>query len=208
MEVLLCIGKSLKILHLGRMLEIFPYICWIPLVLWLGLFFVSRYVIYPQDLKKRLKSGDHWVYIPGWWKAKGGKMQFARLSFILLWVLTVVCSAFDIYLVLGMVDFANPEYGLASAVVFAVLAVVLYKSASGHAFKMEQATFYLFIQRLHVEDQKKGIAATMDNLRSRSTWELQRTLKRAEERGSLLKYLKVAASTKKFPKELYTEVVR
>lgn len=190
------------------MIDLFPYICWIPLVAWLGLFFVSRYLSFPLDLKKRLKRGENWVYIPAWWKARGLKVVFARFFRIFVMLLASIASALDVYFILKILEVEPAAYGLFSGILFFVVAIAISKWAAGYAFQLEQRAYYLFMQRLRVSSQKKGLATTMDNLRSRSNWELQRILSRVEKRGDLFKYLKAAANTKKFPKELYTEVVR
>lgn len=194
------------------MFEFLPYttiyLLWIPLIFWVLFFIVCKFLTYPTVIKKKLKNGEPWVYIPDWWKKKAGLVLVARLSQVLLSVLAVAGSTFSVVFALWYLEFEHFEFGLASAVVFIVLLVVISRKASLQMYELERATFYLFMQRLRVSSQKKGLATTMDNLRSRSTWELQRTLLRVEKRGCLRRYLLAASRTKKFPKELYTEVVR
>jgi hypothetical protein len=55
--------------------------------------------------------------------------------------------------------------------------------------------------------QKNGRVMNDSDLRSRTSWELQRTLLRTEKSGRLLRYLFSAAKTKKIPKDLYAEAV-
>ncbi len=184
------------------------YFLWIPLVFWVLFFIVCKFLTYPAVIKKRLKKGEPWVYIPEWWKKNAAKVLLSRLVQVVLAVLAVASSTFALTFALWYLQIEHFEYGAASAIAFLILLIVLSKYASKQMYELERATFYLYMQRLRVASQKKGLATTMDNLRSRSTWELQRTLSRVEKRGCLRRYLLAAATTKKFPKELYQETVR
>lgn len=71
-------------------LSVFNYLFWLPVVLWVGYFCFSRYVSYPIALRKLLRRGEVWVYIPQWWKTR--KAFWVRFCSVLISMMTILFS--------------------------------------------------------------------------------------------------------------------
>lgn len=187
-------------------LFVFDYLFWLPIVFWLGFIFYSRYMAYPIALKKLLRKGEVWVYIPQWWKTK--KAFWARFFSVFLAILTVMLSTITICWGLRFFAPNHTFLGFVFFPVFVLLSVLVFRKASQFVFTLQRSTFFLFYKRLLHNSQKEGLVMKDADLRLRSSWELQKTLLRAEKSGKLLRYLLAASQTKKIPKDLYAEALR
>jgi len=187
-------------------LSVFNYLFWLPVAFWIGFFFFSRYVAYPITLKKLLRQGEVWVYIPKWWKSR--KAFWVRSCSVFLSVLTVLLSTVVVCWAISLFSTTKAYLGFVIFPVFVLLAVFLFKRSSRYVYRLQRATYFLYYKRFLHDSQKSGQEMKDADLRMRSSWEIQRTLLRAEKSGKLLTYLLAAANTQKIPKDLYAEALR
>lgn len=179
----------------------FDCFMWVPVLFWVGLFFVARFGAFPLELKRRVRLGERWVYVSKRWGKGSPVASFWQLLSVLLGALaavstTLVCSR-GVSL-LGL----DPLFGLASIVVFVPLAVCVFRLAASRVFELERSAHFLFYRRLVHKSQLEGKLPNEEDLRTRSAWEFHNALWKAERRGRFFRYLNAAARSKKIPKDL------
>ena len=63
---------------------------WLFPILWAALFLWARFLAYPLALKRRIRMGKTWCYVPEWWSKK----PLVRFGVILFLTILAVFSAF------------------------------------------------------------------------------------------------------------------
>ena len=186
-------------------LDVFNYLFWLPIVFWVGYFFFARYVAYPITLRKFLRKGETWVYIPQWWKTK--KAFWARFFSVTISLFTILFSTLCACWVIGLVSPRHALFGCLFFPIFVLLSVFVFRRSSKFVYSLQRSTYFLFYRRMLHNSQKNGRVMNDSDLRSRTSWEVQRTFLRTEKSVRHLRYNFSAAKTKKIPKDLYAEAV-
>lgn len=176
------------------------YWFWVPVLLWVGLFFWFYRVSYPTYLKNLLKKGQKWVFIP---KSKGywllGDVTFS----LIVAVSSVLPSvwAFNKWNVLPL------EYALAEIPLFLVLTLVLSSVAKKKTVALYRSAYFLAYRKVRYESDIKGNFRNEADIQNRTTWYFAKHLKNAEAHGRLWKYVNAMAKTKKIPPDIYAETM-
>ncbi len=187
----------------NRLLQFF----WLPIVFFAALFFIGLFVAYPIALKRKLHHGVVWIYIPRWWEGsqKGATRFLVYAVSVLFFALSVLSATFVVSWAVALFLPINGAFGLLTFPLWIVVAWLLFKTASERVFYLERDTYLLLYRRTVHAARIKALRPSQADIESRTAWELQKKLLRAEEKGILLRYLRAAAATHKFPENMQAE---
>lgn len=176
------------------------YWFWVPVLFWIGLFFWFYRVSYPTYLKKLLKKGQKWVFIP---KSKGYWLVGDVVLSLIVAVSSVLPSiwAFNKWNVLPL------EYALAEIPLFLVLTFVLSNVAKKKTAALYRSAYFLAYRKVRYESDIKGNFRNEADIQNRTVWCFAKNLKNAEAHGRLWKYVNAMAKTKKIPPDIYAETM-
>ena len=183
------------------------YVTWVPLVLWVALFFWFRKVAYPLYLKKQMRKGRKWAFLPEFASKNHSYIGFLRLR-CMFWSFAVIAlSTLSVVWVLWKFTKFPPIYGAASAILFLILASVLYRKAVKKIGKLLQAAYFLEYRRACYESDSRGNLRNETDILNRTAWSFNRKLRNAEKHHRLVKYVNAMAVCKKIPPDLYAETM-
>ncbi|MDR1760334.1 MAG: hypothetical protein LBR60_07395 [Fibrobacter sp.] len=170
----------------------------VTLIFWFGLFFWSRYVAYPLELKKRIKKGKSWMYIPLWWKESSVRQNWTRVGTVFI-VLLAVCSAvISLWHNISQIAPVAPFLALP----FAFLAWFLFRKSVAYVPNLEVDCYY-FLNGQLAKDYEHAFSET--ELKNRTTWKFNYLLLKADKRHRFLKYVKAMAVSGKVREEEWSE---
>jgi len=184
-------------------IKIFGQYFWLGLLFWAGIFLWFRYRAYPLYLKKMLRTGKNWVYIPLWWKNNQKKHMQIKFVGVLLLLLTIFFSASSLYWLIPLSSWVF-FVGLAF---FTILAVFFARWSIRYVGNLEQECYFFEYRKQVFKDQKEGKKIQDTDIRNRTTWFFQSHLKRADEHGRFLQYIVSMSKSQKKPKDLYAEAM-
>lgn len=185
----------------------YDYVFWLPLLLWVGLFFWFYRRAYPVFLKKMVKKGKKWAYVPEFISKNPGRVGQLKFFCFLLSLLVSAASSFSVVWGLGKVlpDFA--QFGFAATLLFMILAAVLYHQAMGKVAAIFQSAYFLEYRRVHYASDVKGNFQNEADIHYKTVWSFTKRLRNAEEHHRLWKYVNAMAKTKKIPPDIYAETM-
>ena len=176
------------------------YWFWVPVVLWALLFLWFYRVTYPTYLKKLVKEGKKWAYVPAI------KPSFRRLDV----VFTLVASLFSVVPVLWCIKRwtdLDPVLGLSFLPLFFLFAFFLCRIAKRKTSRLFQGAYFLEYRRVRYQSESKGTFQSESDVQNRTVWSFTKNLKKAESRGRLWKLVNAMAKTKKIPPDVYAETL-
>ena len=179
-------------------LESMDYWFWTPLLFWVGLYFWFYRVSYPTYLKKQMKKGHKWAFVPSW---KGYWFPMDVVWTLLASLASVLPVAW------GLTKWSSlPWYaGFASVPLFAVLGIILRGVAKRRTGELFQSAYFLEYRKVRYETEIKGNFRSEADVHNRTIWSFTKKLKNAEAHGRLWKYVNAMAKTKKIPPDVYAE---
>lgn len=183
-------------------IKIFGQYFWLGLLLWAGVFVWFRYKLYPLYLKRMLRSGKNWIYIPLWWKANSKKHAQLVVVGVLFLMLAIFFSAASLYWLMPLTSWVF----VIGLVLFSVVGFFLVQKSVRYVGFLEQDCYFFVYRKEVFYDQKEGKIIQESDIRNRTTWSFQSLLKRADEHGRFLQYIVAMSRSKKRPKDLYAEV--
>ncbi|MCK9182434.1 MAG: hypothetical protein M0P13_06100 [Fibrobacteraceae bacterium] len=164
----------------------FGKLFWLPFVLWTGLFFWSRYLAYPLALKRRIRNGKTWCYVPDWWSKKTYHHFWTVFGLFVLVLSSVVSLAAVIFWILP----ATIYWFLFLVIVFLVVAKFFLAWAMNLVFKWEVNCYFYEYKKQANLYQKSGKILSEEDLTGHTVWAFQNDLRRADSRGRFFQYLK------------------
>lgn len=176
------------------------YWFWIPVLFWVGIFFWFYRVSYPLYLKKLVKKGKKWAYVPA---IKG---YFASLDIVFTFMMALV-SALPAIWVLNKWTDVDWFFGFAVSPVFILVGVVLCHVARVKVADLYQSAYFLEYRKVRYETEVKGNFRSETDVHNRTIWSFTKKLKNAEAHGRLWKYVNAMARTKKIPPDVYAETM-
>lgn len=188
-------------------LSYLDYAFWTPILLWVGLYFWFYRCAYPIFLKKNLKKGKKWAYVPTKISKNSGKLVQLKLLTFVFSLVSSVGTAFTVCWVLFKTELAEPFYGFASIPLFFVASLIVYKAVMGKIAWIFQSAYYLEYRRVHYVADVKGVVQSEMDIHNKTIWSFTKKLRNAEAHGRLWKYVNSMASTKKIPPDIYAEMV-
>lgn len=176
------------------------YWFWTPVLFWVGLFFWFYRVSYPTYLKKQMRKGEKWAFVP---KYKGN-IAFLDCFF------TLFASAFSAVPAIWVVyRWTTEEWyvGFAVSPLFIILGVVLCKIAKSKVGALFQSAYFLEYRKVRYNTEKKGNFRNEMDVKNQTIWSFTKKMKNAEAHGRLWKYVNAMAKTKKIPPDVYAETL-
>ena len=180
------------------------YAFWVPVLLWVGLYFWFRNVSYVVFMKKKVNGGQKWAYVSEEYVKQPGRVAFLRFcdvffSIVVSGVTAVVVVWF--FKKYGFGEFAN--YGFVSFFVFLGLAYSMVHRTETKLTDLFQSAFYLEYRWVRYDVDRKGIMMSEENVRDRAGLSYAHKLHNAEAHHRFWKYVKAMAASKKVPPELF-----
>ena len=183
---------------------ILEYGFWLPVLLWVGLYFWFRNVSYVVFMKKKVNEGQKWAYASEAFVKHPGRVGFLRFCDVLF---SLVVSAVTAVVVIwflkkyGFGEYAN--YGFVSFFVFLGLAYSMVHRTEIKLTDLFQSAFYLEYRWVQYDVNSKGIMMSEENVRDRAGLSYAHKLHNAEAHHRFWKYVKAMAASKKVPPELF-----
>ncbi len=176
------------------------YWFWTPVVLWALLFLWFYRVSYPLYLKKLVKAGKKWAYVPA------VKPVHKLLDLFFTLIASLFSAAPAIWVLKNWTEL-DPLYGFAVSPLFLILGVILCGIAKKKAARLFQDAYFLEYRRVRYESEIKGKFQSESDVHNRTIWSFTKNLKKAESRGRLWKLVNAMAKTKKIPPDVYAETM-
>ena len=174
------------------------YWFWTPVLFWVGLFFWFYRVSYPTYLKKLLKKGQKWVYIPS---IKG----FCVPCDVIFTLLMALTSGVPAVWVLHKWTSLPWFYGFAASPVFLIVGCVVCQKAKSKAADLYKSAYFLEYRKVRYAYESKGNFRSEMDVQNQTIWSFTKKLKNAESHGRLWKYVNAMAKSKKIPPDVYAE---
>ena len=180
------------------------YAFWVPVLLWVGLYFWFRNVSYVVFMKKKVNGGQKWAYVSEEYVKQPGRVAFLRFcdvffSIVVSGVTAVVVVWF--FKKYGFGEFAN--YGFVSFFIFLGLAYSMVHRTETKLTDLFQSAFYLEYRWVRYDVDRKGIMMSEENVRDRAGLSYAHKLHNAEAHHRFWKYVKAMAASKKIPPEMF-----
>lgn len=176
------------------------YWFWVPVLFWVGLYFWFYRVSYPRYLKKLVKKGIKWAYMPAW------RGYWFPLD-LLFSLLTALVSAVPAIWALHNWSDIPWYYGFALSPLCLVLAAIMCRVTKKKTAEMFQSAYFLEYRRVRYETEIKGSFRNETDVHNRTIWSFTKKLKNAEAHSRLWKYVYSMAKTKKIPPDVYAETM-
>ena len=189
-----------------QFLSLLDFVIWAPLLLWVPLFSWFKRRSYPLYFKKMVKKGKKWAYVPEKFGRNSSKVVVTRVLNVLFSLAVASGCSVSVAWALNKFTQVPAVYGFASAVVFLVFAIVLYRLAVGKVAVIFQSAYFLEYRRAHYESDVKGKMQSEADIHNRAIWSFTKKLRNAESHGRLWKYVNAMARTKKIPPDILAEV--
>jgi hypothetical protein len=166
---------------------------WIPIPVWILFIYWCYSVAYPLNLEARIRQGKSWIYLPRNWR--GSRKSFAMPITFVLFALLTSSSA------LALSNLTGPSLSLALplAVPCFALAFFIYIRIARFRFFQQRDAFFREYDLIVRQFQKDGKTFSENEIRNLAMYEHQNSLRQADEKGRLLKYLSLKAKNKKLP---------
>ena len=183
-----------------QILESLDYWFWIPVLFWVGLYFWFYRVSYPCFLKKLVKKGIKWVYIPAW------RNYWLPLDILFTIVMSLVSAIPAIWVIHRWLDIPW-YYGFVVTPMFLVVGIILCRVAKTNTSMLFQSAYFVEYRKVRYETEIKGNFHNEVDVHNRTIWSFTKKLKNAEAHGRLWKYVNAMAKTKKIPPDVYAETM-
>ncbi len=162
---------------------------WLPLVLWPALFLWARFFAYPIALKRKIRLGKTWCYVPEWWSRKPFSRIFACVVLGLLYAASAFSVAATLYWGLRF-----PPYLLPFPFLLSLLAEKPFVNfAMNRVYQLEVNAYFWEYKRQDALYRKSGHPLSEDDLAGHSAWAFRNALVKADSEKRLFKLLKEMA---------------
>lgn len=183
-----------------QILSTLDYWFWVPVLFWIGLFFWFYRVSYPTYLKKLLRKGQKWVFIPTF-------KFFWKPCDVLFTLIVSVASVLPTIWVLNKWTELPLVYAFAEVPLFLILGKIIGGVAKKKTANLYRFAYFLEYRRVRYESESKGNFRSESDVHNQTIWRFTKNLKKAEARGRLWKYVNAMAKTKKIPRDIIAETM-
>lgn len=166
----------------GALFWLFP-ILWAALLLW------ARFLAYPLALKRRIRMGKTWCYVPEWWSKK----PLARFGVVLFLVILAVFSALMTASSLLLLLPTTPYWFVFLFLAVLIIAKPLTDFAMNRVYRLQVNAYFLEYKKQSEHYSKMGRPLSEDDLAGHTAWAFRNAMKKAESEKRLFKYLKEMA---------------
>lgn len=185
----------------------YGYVVWMPVLSWIALFLWFYRYATPLYLKKMVRKGNKWAVLPDFAQKNKSFFPRTRLKCFVFSLLVAIHTACSVAWTMDALQYGDPLYGFASALVFLVLALVLYRAAVKKGTAIYQSAYFYEYRRVRYETERKGAFQNEVDVHNRTVWSFTRKLRNAETHRRLWKYVNAMAKTKKVPPDIYAETM-
>ncbi len=159
---------------------------WIPPIFWIALVCWARFLAYPVSLKRWIRRGKTWCYVPEWWsKALRRKAILAVLG--VLSVCSAGSTSATVFWAAGGLPI--PCLALLFAACLVIEKLVVEKAMDG-VYRLEVNAYFLEYRRQSDYYGKSGISLSDEDLRGHAAWAFRHAMKKADAENRLFKHLK------------------
>ena len=155
----------------------------LPLLFWPAYFFWCRYLDYPAELEKHIRSGRSWPYLPKFWK-KRNAIRFTSL--LLFWAANLSCGCSLYYLF--------PSQHIMLLIIGFTLSIFLGRKiralGTEEIVHLQQDRYFQIYTQLKNQAVSKGDEVSDSELLSRTQWQHQNDLRLMDKQGRLMAFLK------------------
>lgn len=183
-----------------EILATLDYWFWIPVLFWIGLYLWFYRFSYPTYLKKQMRKGQKWAFIPVWKEY----WTFCDVFFTL--IMAAVSALPAIWAISKWADF-EWFYGFAVSPFFLIAGAVICKVAKVKTGRLFQNAYFLEYRKVRYKYEVKGNFRNETDIQNQTIWSFTKKLKNAEAHGRLWKYVNAMAKTKKIPPDIYAETM-
>jgi hypothetical protein len=183
-----------------QILESLDYWFWIPVLFWVGLYFWFYRVTYPRYMKKLVRKGIKWAFVPAW------RSYWAPLDFLFTLLMALASALPAIWVLYNWFDYPW-YYGFAVSPLLFALGPVFCRTAKKKTAALYQSAYFLEYRRVRYETESKGNFRNEVDVHNHTIWSFTKKLKNAEAHGRLWKYVNAMAKTKKIPRDIYAETM-
>lgn len=173
---------------------------WIPVVFWVGLYFWFYRGSYPLYLKKQMRKGQKWAFVP----ASRGNLLLLDVLFS---TATSVASVLPAIWIVHKCSDAPWYWGFVVVPLCLVASFVVSGVAKKKTATLFQAAYFLEYRKVRYESEIKGNFRSEVDVHNRTVWSYTKKLKNAEAHHRLWKYVNAMAKTKKIPPDVYAETM-
>lgn len=183
-----------------EILDTLTYWFWVPVLFWIGLYVWFHRVSYPLYMKKLVKKGQKWAYVP----RVRSFYKFFDLFFTVIMALVSALPA--IWVVFNWTEL-EWFYGFAVSPLFLLVGAAICKIAKSKTAGMYRAAYFLEYRRVRYESEIKGNFQSEVDVQNRTIWSFTKKLREAEAKGRLWKVVYLMSKTKKIPPDVYAETM-
>lgn len=183
-----------------QILESLDYWFWIPVIFWIGLYFWFYRVTYPRYMKKLVRKGIKWAYVPAW------RGYWLPLDFLFTLLMSLASALPAVWVFFKWFDLPW-YYGFAVSPLFFIVGAVLCRTAKSKTAELYQSAYFLEYRKVRYESEIKGNFRSETDVHNHTIWSFTKKLKYAEAHGRLWKYVNAMAKTKKIPPDVYAETM-
>ena len=159
---------------------------WIFPILWAALFLWARFFAYPLVLKRRIRTGKTWCYIPEWWSKKALARFGVALFLVILTFSSALMTASSVFLLLP----PTPYWFVFLFLAFLLVARPLTDFAMNWVYRLQVNAYFLEYKKQSEYYSKMGRPLSEDDLAGHTAWAFRNAMKKAESEKRFFKYLK------------------
>ena len=183
-----------------QILESLDYWFWIPVLFWVGLYFWFYRVTYPRYMKKLVRKGIKWAFVPAW------RSYWAPLDFLFTLLMALASALPAIWVLYNWFDCPGIT-ALPCRRCSLLLGPVFCRTAKRKTAALYQSAYFLEYRKVRYESEIKGNFRSETDVHNHTIWSFTKKLKYAEAHGRLWKYVNAMAKTKKIPPDVYAETM-
>ena len=183
-----------------QFLDSMDYWFWVPVLFWAGLYYWFSHVSYPRYMKKLVRKGIKWAFVPAW------RNYWAPLDFLFTLVMAFASAIPAIWVVHKWLDYPS-YYGFVVAPLFFIFGAFLCRFSKKKTAALYQSAYFVEYRKVRYETESKGNLRNEMDVHNRTVWSYTKKLKNAEAHGRLWKYVNAMARTKKIPPDIYAETM-
>lgn len=158
---------------------------WLPMLFWVGYFFLCRFLDYPADLEKHIRDNRVWPYLPMYWK--DNKKKLIRASSILLFWLGNFFSACVLY---SLFPYKHPSLLLIGMVLSMFIETKIRYFGTKEIIRLQRDIYFQNYTQLANRAVSKGDEILDSELLAKTRWQHHNDLRLADKQGKLLPFLR------------------
>ncbi|MDR3000152.1 MAG: hypothetical protein LBU89_02715 [Fibromonadaceae bacterium] len=162
---------------------------WLPVPIWVIYFFWCRFLDYPADLEKHIRSGRIWPYLPKFWKRR---KPIRAASLLWFWLGNLSCASSLYYLFSHR--FSNKYFSFTLLIIGMVLSIFaqikIRSLGTKNIIRLQQDRYFQIYTQLANQAISKGDEVSDSELLAKTQWQHQNDLRLADKQGRFMEFLR------------------